>query len=131
MSTSNIAIRTFGGLTCLASELTLRQNLFLEETVDETWEPTFEEIQEYAAFLGMNHEADKEFYYIAKQGLKDPLPPPWKPCKTAVGEVFYFNSSTGESAWDHPYDEFYRKQFQDAKASRELKKRDSQSMHGG
>ena len=52
-------------------------------------------------------------------GLKAPLPPPWKPCKTAEGEIFYFNFSNGESVWDHPCDEFYRTQYQEAKAARD------------
>ena len=106
-------------MTALAAQLTDRQNVFLEEMVDEKWEPTVEAIQEYAVFLGMNPEEDQEFFYIAKEGLKAPLPSPWKPCKTADGEIFYFNFSTSEAAWDHPCDEFYRKQFQEAKASRE------------
>ena len=61
-------------------------NVVLDETIDENWEPTFEEIQEYAVWLGMNKDKDKDLFYIAKEGLKAPLPPPWKPCKTAEGE---------------------------------------------
>ena len=71
-----------------------------------------EEIQEYAVLLGMNREGDEEFFYIAREGLKAPLPSPWKPCKTLEGEIFYFNFSTGESTWDHPCDEHFRELYE-------------------
>jgi hypothetical protein len=32
--------------------------------------------------LGMDLEKDKDLFYIAKEGLKAPLPENWKPCKT-------------------------------------------------
>ena len=94
-------------------------NVVLDETVDENWEPTFEEIQEYAVWLGMDKYKDKDLFYIAKEGLKAPLPPPWKPCKTAEGDIFYFNFSNGESVWDHPCDEFCKIQYQEAKTARD------------
>ena len=31
--------------------------------------------------LGMDLEKDKDLFYIAKEGLKAPLPKDWKPCK--------------------------------------------------
>ena len=94
-------------------------NVVLDETIDENWEPTFEEIKEYAIWLGMDAETDRDLFYIAKEGLKAPLPSPWKPCKTPEGEILYFNFSNGESVWDHPCDVSYRKKYQEAKALRE------------
>jgi hypothetical protein len=91
-------------------------NVVLDESIDENWEPTDAEVREYAVWLGMSLPTDDKFLYIAKEGLKAPLPPPWKPCKTSEGEIFYFNFSTGESVWDHPCDEFYRNQYTSAKA---------------
>jgi len=64
----------------------------------------------------MNPEEDKEFLYIAKEGLKAPLPQPWRACRTQEGEIYYFNFQTGVSQWEHPLDEFYKKKFQDTKA---------------
>ena len=29
--------------------------------------------------------------WIAKEGLKAPLPKDWKPCKTPQGDIYYFN----------------------------------------
>ena len=54
---------------------------------------------------------DDQFLYIAKEGLKAPLPDPWKPCKTKKDEIYYYNFSTGESVWDHPCDQYYKKLF--------------------
>lgn len=51
----------------------------LEEEIDENYEPTDEDILEYAKFLGMDPEKDKHLLSIAKDGLKSPLPYPWKP----------------------------------------------------
>ena len=36
------------------------QEASLDETIDENWEPTFAEIQEYALWLGMDEEDDQE-----------------------------------------------------------------------
>jgi len=51
----------------------------LEEEIDENYEPTEEDVLEYAKFLGMDIKEDKDLLYIAKEGLKSPLPYPWKP----------------------------------------------------
>eukprot|EP00983_Pelagomonas_calceolata_P017518 548947-Pelagomonas_calceolata.AAC.2 len=69
------------------------------------------EVQEYAIWLGMDLEEDKELIWIAEEGLKAPCPEHWKACKTLKGDVYYFNFANGESIWDHPLDEHYRKLF--------------------
>ena len=68
----------------------------LEEEIDENYEPTEAEIVEYATWLGMDLEADKELFWVAREGLKAPLPPDWKPCKSPDGEIYYFNFYNGE-----------------------------------
>ena len=35
-------------------------NVVLDETIDENWEPTFEEIKEYAVWLGIDAETDRD-----------------------------------------------------------------------
>ena len=64
----------------------------------------------------MNPEEDREFLYIARDGLKAPVSKPWRACQTRSGEIYYFNFETGESQWDHPSDDIFRKKFQDLKA---------------
>lgn len=105
------------------------ENLVLEEEMDENYEPTEEEIAEYAEWLGMDKEKDMDLLWIAKEGLKAPLPNPWKPCQTADGEIFYFNFESGDSVWDHPCDEHYRKVFEEEKkkrAEREKKEKEKE-----
>ena len=58
---------------------------------------------------------DKNLLWIAKEGLKAPLPSDWKPCKSPDGELYYFNFSNGESVWDHPCDEHYRQKYREEK----------------
>ncbi|KAL6762719.1 hypothetical protein V8C86DRAFT_581479 [Haematococcus lacustris] len=87
----------------------------LEEEIDENYEPTPQEITEYAQWLGMDLEKEKDLMWIAREGLKAPLPEQWKPCKTPAGDIYYFNFSSGDSIWDHPCDEHYRKLYQDEK----------------
>lgn len=96
------------------------ESVVLEEEIDQDYEPTQEEIIEYATWLGMvrgrrraregqsalladrfcavrqDLEADKELFWVAREGLKAPLPPDWKPCKSPDGEIYYFNFSNGE-----------------------------------
>lgn len=91
------------------------ESTVLEETIDENYEPTAEEIEEYAKWLGMDLEADKHLFWVAREGLKAPLPQEWKPCQSPEGELYYFNFSTGESVWDHPCDEHYRNMYQEEK----------------
>ena len=95
------------------------QSVILEEEIDENYEPTEEEILEYAGWLGMNLEKEKDLLWIASEGLKAPLPEDWKPCRSPEGDIYYFNFSTGESVWDHPCDEYYRKLYQDEKKKKE------------
>lgn len=56
-----------------------------------------DEVREYAKWLGMELEDDRGLFWIAKEGLKAPLPENWKPCKTVdTEEIYYFNFATGE-----------------------------------
>jgi len=74
---------------------------------------------EYAKFLGMDLDNEKDLFWIAREGLKTPLQDPWKPCKTKDGNVFYFNFETKESQWEHPCDEYCKKQYEKEKSKKE------------
>lgn len=55
------------------------------------------EVSEYAKWLGMDLAKDRSLFWIAKEGLKAPLPENWKPCKTVdTEEIYYFNFATGD-----------------------------------
>ena len=60
-------------------------SMILEEEIEEGYEPSEGDILEYAKFLGMDLEKDKKYIYLAKEGLKAPLPEPWKPYKNSQG----------------------------------------------
>ena len=87
----------------------VEESIVLEEELPEDYESTEEEILEYAKWLGMDTENEKDLFWIVREGLKAPLPENWKPCKSPDGEIYYFNFASGESVWDHPCDEYYRK----------------------
>ncbi len=91
------------------SEENDEDSVILEEVLPDDYEPTEEEILEYAKWLGMDIETEKHLFWIAREGLKAPLPENWKPCKTADDEIYYFNFASDESVCDHPRDEHYRK----------------------
>ncbi|DBA00884.1 TPA: hypothetical protein N0F65_008527 [Lagenidium giganteum] len=94
-------------------------SIVLEEEIDPNYEPTEKEVLEYATWLGMDLEAEKDLLWIAREGLKAPLPENWKPCKTTdTEEIYYFNFLTGNSTWDHPCDEFYRNLYEEHKKKR-------------
>lgn len=91
----------------------------LEEEMDPNYQPTDEEISEYAEYLGMDLKQDKDLFWIAVKGLKEPLPGAWKPCKDGEGNVYYFNFNTGESKWDHPCDEIFKNMYKEEKIKKE------------
>jgi|UniRef100_A0A7S4GHD2 centrosomal protein CEP164 len=80
----------------------------LDDNAD-NYQPTDQEIADYARWLGISMDDEEDLLWIAKDGLTTPLPDPWRPCKTNTGDLYYFNFGTGESAWEHPMDEFFKK----------------------
>ena len=97
-------------------------SVVLDNIIDENYEPSDKEIREYAVWLGMDANDDKDLFWIAREGLKAPLPDHWKACKTGGGELYYFNFKTGESIWDHPMDEHYKQLFKEEKQKKEQEK---------
>mmetsp|Transcript_131828 Transcript_131828/g.328721 ORF Transcript_131828/g.328721 Transcript_131828/m.328721 type:complete len:136 (+) Transcript_131828:205-612(+) len=94
----------------------------LDEVVDDQYEPSKDDVEEYAAWLGMDLPEDNEFLWIAREGLMAPLPKPWKPCQTEDNDIFYFNFVTGESTWDHPCDARYRQMYNGKKKEKKERK---------
>jgi len=90
----------------------------LEEVLSGDYEPSQEDIVEYADWLGMDLKEDTDLLWIAREGLKAPLPSEWKACQSD-GDIFFFNFHTGESEWDHPSDVYCRKMYHSAKAERD------------
>ncbi|XP_055887947.1 centrosomal protein of 164 kDa-like isoform X2 [Biomphalaria glabrata] len=87
----------------------INDQMILEEDYDENYEPTENEIVEYATSIGIDVDTEQHLLWIAREGFNAPLPDNWKPCQTPTGDIYYFNFASGESIWDHPCDEFYKK----------------------
>ena len=90
----------------------------MEEELDDNYIPADDEIEEYARFLGMDVNQDRDFFYIAKEGLKAPLPGSWRPCKSPRGTVYYYNHQEKRLQKEHPCDDHYRQLYLEEKASR-------------
>lgn len=93
----------------------------MEPVAEDDYEPTEEEIQEYAQALGFVLPDDNDLLYIAREGLKAPLPPDWRVASTADGDIYYYHKDKREPTWDHPMDEFYKQKFEEEKARRAKK----------
>jgi hypothetical protein len=93
--------------------------VLLQENMDADYEPSDQEICEYGEWLGMDLETDQDLLWIAREGLKAPLPGAWKPCQSSDGDIFYFNFETHDSVWDHPSDELYRSMYRRMQAKRD------------
>jgi hypothetical protein len=101
--------------------------IILEELIDRNYEPTTEEITEYAAWLGMDLETERDLFWIARTALKEPVPKPWKACRMDNSDdIFYFNFETGDSIWDHPCDIRFKQMYEEEK-----KKRDNRELLPG
>ena len=94
------------------------ESVVLEEDIDPNYEPTEEELREYAEILGLVLPEDNDLMYLAREGIKARLPKEWKPCQTRGEEIYYFNFETGESVWEHPCDTIYKKKIKDAKTAK-------------
>ncbi|XP_022779198.1 centrosomal protein of 164 kDa-like isoform X2 [Stylophora pistillata] len=92
--------------------------LILEEEYDENYQPTEQEIFEYAHSIGIDPIKERDLLYIAREGIVAPLPDDWKPCQDANGDIYYFNFQTGDSVWDHPCDDYYRNMVTDERRRR-------------
>ena len=60
---------------------------------------------------------ESDLVWIARQALQTSVPTPWIECETADGDVFYYNTRTRESIWDHPFDAYYKEVIRRYKAN--------------
>lgn len=70
---------------------------------------------EYAIYLGMDPLKDKQYFWIAKEGLKSPLPQNWRPYRNRNGEILYYNIESNEFITEHPSDQYYMALFKEQK----------------
>ncbi|XP_050073524.1 centrosomal protein of 164 kDa [Anopheles maculipalpis] len=100
-----------------------------EEIFYSTYEPTKEEIIEYAVKIGIDPEKEAHIIYLARQGLLHPLPENWKPCYSKqVKAYYYYDRITKKSQWEHPIDVLYRAKVIDARKALAVDRSDSTSF---
>ncbi|XP_077398230.1 uncharacterized protein LOC144033776 isoform X2 [Festucalex cinctus] len=94
----------------MSAPMVIGDQLILEEDFDENYNPSEQEIKEYAKEIGIDLDNETELMWLAREGIVAPLPSEWKPCQDVVtGDLYYYNFSSGASTWDHPCDEHYRR----------------------
>ncbi|KAK8775899.1 hypothetical protein V5799_030757 [Amblyomma americanum] len=69
---------------------------------------TKEDIHLYAEHLGIILPDEQDLLWIAQAGLEVSLPPPWCPVEDPQGRIYYYNSVTKETKWEHPLDSYYK-----------------------
>ena len=87
----------------------------LDEHVDVNFMPTEEDVYNYAAELGFDVDGDQHLLWIARNGLRKPMPKEWKAIKSRDNRIYYFNTSTGKSQWEHPIDQECRRIYEQEK----------------
>ena len=74
-------------------------SMILKEELDPNYEPTQDEILEYAEYVGLELPEDEDLLYLVREGLKAPLPEPWKPCKTKDNWYSIVECKKGRARW--------------------------------
>ncbi|XP_033925449.1 centrosomal protein of 164 kDa isoform X4 [Melopsittacus undulatus] len=110
------------------SVVCIGDQIILEESYDENYVPSEQEVQDYARAIGIDPIKEPELLWLAREGIVALLPPGWKPCQDITGEIYYFNFANGQSVWEHPCDDHYRERViqerQKLLASGSLKKKE-------
>ncbi|CAH8643769.1 unnamed protein product [Schistosoma rodhaini] len=83
----------------------LKAVLLEESAIDE---PTEDEVMLYAESLGIDVEKEQDLLYIAKEGISAHLPNGWQVLKDENNQIFYYDTASGISLWEHPLDRHFR-----------------------
>ena len=65
---------------------------------------SYEEIIEYAKYLGFDIPTDNDLLWIAEEGLNAPVSEPWIAQKDHEEYIYYLNTETKEKTYEHPMD---------------------------
>lgn len=74
-------------------------------------------VREHARYLGIDPDADSDLLWLAAEALTAELPPDWETGSTGDGVMYYYNTTSGESMWEHPLDSTYRERYHELKAA--------------
>ncbi|KAL0237022.1 hypothetical protein PCE1_000419 [Barthelona sp. PCE] len=68
-----------------------------------------DELMAYADYLGIHTVKERDLLWIAREGLSAPVPEPYvQQTNPETQEIFFHNTKTGKSQWEHPLDEHFR-----------------------
>ena len=78
-----------------------------------------EDVLEYAVYLGMEPTEDTDLLWIAEEALTAGEPEGWVE-QMDPGNLYYYNSTTGQSSRQHPLDEYYQNLYLKLKMQRTM-----------
>ncbi|KAH9146003.1 hypothetical protein AeRB84_010115 [Aphanomyces euteiches] len=81
-----------------------------------------EAVREHAKTLGLDPDKEPQYLWIVEEALSAPLPSNWEQGETDDGTIYYFNSETDESIWEHPMDSHYSEMIKTKRAEDAAKK---------
>jgi len=70
--------------------------------------PDVADLHEYCSSLGIDADQDEDLLWVAHEAFNAPLPASWSEYTNEAGRVYYFHEVSGQSTWEHPFDEVYR-----------------------
>ena len=88
------------------------------------------EVEEFAKYLGMDVEADRDLLWVAVEAMTAPLPPNWSEHNTRNGQPYYYNERTDMTQWEHPMDDYHRGLYKKLKGQKALGKTQEQLQVG-
>ena len=68
-------------------------------------------VLDFAKYLGIDPEADREFLWIAQAAMVAPIPQPWLQVLSEEGEPYFIHGETHQTQWEHPLDAYHRDLF--------------------
>lgn len=78
-----------------------------------------DETKAYARYLGMSEQTDGHLMWIAEAAISAPLPAGWTSHSTGDGLVYFHDTNSGETSWEHPQDNFFKDLYHKAKEQEE------------
>jgi hypothetical protein len=79
-------------------------------------------VKEFAEYLGIDVEQDKDLLWIAVDAMTAKLPEHWVEVKPETGQSYFYFKRTGHTQWEHPLDEYYRGLYIKLKQEKENRK---------
>lgn len=90
------------------------------------------QVLEYAIYIGIDPPSEAFLLWIAEDGIQASLPSHYTQHSDDKGEVYYYNSESKESSWEHPMDDHYRQlviYWRDAYARGERPRESRKNVH--